>query len=360
MTALSAAAVAENARRQSNSMGNADKAYDPKDKAVLNSALPPWHAVAFVVSVMTLCIHQCGSTVHSLDEVAVLSTFTKRVFPESISLAALGWIRLAIALSIWMVLVSTIMSEGWIQMTKYYPGSKLQSGIPIVMRGSRTLLPFTSWCWILLGISYTYNAAIALAVVYQGEGWVLQCLQSTPWILRTIVLTWETAAPCAFIVSSVIRYVIWDKVLKGGPERTVHLKRFNTLMSHNMNSVFVLTEIALLGGLPVRLSEIYVGALVGTAYVWMAWALSGYWAAKEHGPHYIYFFLDTTLGYTTTIALMALMTALCLFYLLLSMASVGLNRMSQISSLGDDPGHLFILHLAFVLGISSLVCRFND
>lgn len=332
----------------------------PKGKPILEKATPPWHAVAFVCTVMTTCVHQCRTSVQSLDQVAVLETFTHRIFPQYVSLPMLGWIRAAIAASIWIVFYNTLTSDGWVQTTSYPSGSRLQSGVKIMMRGSRTLFPFTSWCWILLGVSFTFHAALALAVAYQGEDWVMHYLKACPWFLRGILLTWETTAPCALLVSSVIRYAIWDKVKKG-PGNTVHLKHIRNIFSHNLNSVFVLTEVALLGGLPVRMSEMYLGPFLGSIYVWIAWSLTGFWVpTKKHGPHYIYFFLDTTLGYKTTMALVALSATLCLFYVLLARAVEGLNLLADVILLDDFPPLLLACHVTFVLGIASLVCRFND
>ena len=131
------------------------------------------------------------------------------------------------------------------------------------------------------------------------------------------------------------------------------------MMSHNMNSVFVLMEVALLGGLPVRMSEMYLGPLYGSSYVWMAWSLTNYWAPTAFGPHFIYFFLDTTRGFASTVALMALTTILCLFYVMLASAKVGLDHMSQNFESEDSPG-VWLCHLAFVLGIASLVIRYRD
>ena len=333
--------------------------YDPKEKKVVEKAPPPWHAWVYVVIVMTTSIRQCQSTIHTIDEVAVLDTFTNRVFPEYISLLMLGWIRFAIAVSIWVVMVSTITSDGWIQTTNYPPHSKLQSGVKIAMKGSRTLFPFTSWCWILLGISFTCNSALALGVAYKGEEMVLPYIQSTPWILRSILMVWQTAAPCAFLVSSVIRYVIWDKV-KNGPGDTKHLKHIRNMFSHNLNSVYVLLEVALLGGLPVRINEMYLGPIYGTVYVLMAWSLTGFWAEKRFGPHFIYFFLDTTVGYATTISLAALTATLSMFYVMLAYATVWLSSLTDYYIFTDFPQVLLACHVGFVVGLASLVCRMND
>lgn len=334
--------------------------YDPKSKPALAHARPPWHSLAFIAASVTICIHKCRSNIEKIDEVAVLETWTRRVFPSLLSLQAMGWIRICVALSIWITLAETVTSEGWVQTTNYKPGSKLQSNVKIVMKGRRTLFPFTSWSWILLGISYTSHGILALAVSHWGETYVLEKLhQMSPWILRIILFVWQTAAPSAFLVSTVIRYAIWDVVKKLGPGKTDGLKHPRNMMSHNMNSVFVLLEVALLGGLPVRTSEMYLGPLYGSAYVCIAWCLTSFWAAKEFGPHFLYFFLDTTRGFASTLALMVLTTTLCLFYVLLAGAKVGLDHMTRYFESEDSPG-LIALHVAFVLGIASLIIRYRD
>jgi hypothetical protein len=182
---------------------------------------------------------------------------------------------------------------------------------------------------MLLGTSFTIHGAMALAVAYQGEDWVRERVEVTPWILRSILMLWQTTAPCAFLVSSVIRYVIWDQVKKGAGD-TKHLKHIHNVFCHNLNSIYVLAEVALLGGLPVRLSEMYLGPIYGCVYIWMAWSLTEFWTDKKYGPHYIYFFLDTTLpGYKSTVALAALTATLAFFYCLLSCVSVWLHHLTD-------------------------------
>ena len=51
-----------------------------------------------------------------------------------------------------------------------------------------------------------------------------------------------------------------------------------------MNVFFAVTESALLGGLPVRWSEISLAPLVGCAYVMFTWSMSMSWNKREHGP----------------------------------------------------------------------------
>lgn len=342
----------------SNPSSSAADPYDPKDKAVLQHARPNWHSLTYVLSMTTFCSYQCYTAVDKIDEVAILETWTRRVFPSLLSLKALGWIRIAIAISIWATMYETVTSEGWIQTTVYNPRSRLQRGVQLHMKGVRTLFPFTSWCWILLGVSFSCHGGLALAVEYIGEDFVLEFLQASPWILRSLLLIWQTTAPCAFLVSSVIRYAIWDVVLNG-PGTTDGLKHFRNIMSHNANSVFVLAEVALLGGLPVRLSEMYLGPLYGSAYIWMAWSLTDFWAPKKCGPHFIYFFLDTTRGWSSTAALVALTSVVTLFHFILAVSKVGLDHISQYFESEDSLGRL-VCHVAFVLGIASLVVRFRD
>lgn len=121
-------------------------------------------------------------------------------------------------------------------------------------------------------------------------------------------------------------------------------------MMHNINVLYAVTETALLGGLPVRLSELSLAPLVGIAYVIFSWNMTMVWN-KPQGPQFIYFFLDTTLpGYQPTIALLGLMSALFLFFLLFCASG---------SLLGWIDGGIFG-SLGFVAAICFGVMRFSD
>ena len=144
---------------------------------------------------------------------------------------------------------------------------------------------------------------------------------------------------------------------------------------HNMNVFFAVTESALLGGLPVRWSEISLAPLVGCAYVIFTWSMSMSWNKREHGPQvrhgiavgtekslmfnrlqncffqFIYFFFDTTLpGFAPSIALLALMIALLIFFVIFASC----ERIMEWADAGLAGS------LTFVILICSAVMRFRD
>ena len=86
---------------------------------------------------------------------------------------------------------------------------------------------------------------------------------------------------------------------------------------HNIHVFNAVSKSALLGGLPVHWSELSLAPLVGIAYVVFSWNATLLWN-KPFGPHqFIYFFFDTTVpGYGASIALLALLFALILFFVL--------------------------------------------
>ena len=262
-------------------------------------AFPPWHASALIgvllaVSVVTLP--------QDLDDLATVETFTKRVFPELISLPALVIVRLGIALTCWMVTFYMVfLSTGWDINTTYKSYSKLQN-TTLKISGIMTLCPFTSWCWIMLGSAFSLTGYIAL-MAHIGRGQEIE-----QWVLRAALVLWELAAPFALLVSAVVRYAIWPVVLATG--RPHKLASFRNHMQHNMNSFYVLSEMALLGGIPLELAHISLPFSVGALYVLFTWCNCFFYAEKEFGPQYIYWFMDPTLGKATTIALVALMTTL--------------------------------------------------
>lgn len=211
------------------------------------------------------------------------------------------------------------------------------------MRGYKTQLPFTSWAWNLLGISFAMNGIIVLLSEYNKQHYI------SPTLLRVALLTFETAAPTTLLVSSVVRYAIWPRVLQAGGE-TTQLKSFQALTMHNCNVIFALAEVSLLGGLPVRFSHFSVAPLFGCCYVMFTWFMIGKWIAPDN-PQFIYFFFDTTLGGKfMAVVLLGLLTILSLFYGLFGAFDQFLTHLQ---------GGL-IVHALAVLLISSVVCRFRD
>jgi hypothetical protein len=272
-----------------------------KDKIVLATGIPPWHASAFIGALLAVSVVFLPS-LESLDELANIDNFTKSIFPDLISLRMLAILRLLIAISIWLVTFQMIFNApGWILYTNYKPHTKLKQTY-IELERFKTLVPFTSWSWIMLGLSYSFNAAIALQVD-MGMEHLIQ-----PWTLRCALILWELAAPFSLLVSAVIRYAIWPVALAGGKPH--NLGSFRNQMMHNANSIYALSEMAIFGGLPMSVSHISIPCLVGCLYVFFAWGTCRVHGKPSDGPQYIYFFMDTTLERTTTIALAALVTTL--------------------------------------------------
>jgi hypothetical protein len=167
------------------------------------------------------------------------------------------------------------------------------------------------------------------------------------------VCIWEISAPCTLLVSSVIRYAIWPRVLAASRGNTATLKVGRVLMMHNMNSVYAVTELALMGGLPVRFSELSLLPLYGIIYVIFTWSVSMSWTDEPSttGPQFIYFFFDTTLpGLQPTLALLAL--------LLVLLISFGIFCACEhvLAWLGSG----LMAHLAFCIVVCASVLRFRD
>jgi hypothetical protein len=194
---------------------------------------------------------------------------------------SLAYIRLLMALTIWWTTFAmAVLSDGSIIFPTYLAGSKLKRGVSIRLKGIKSLCPFTCWSWILLGISFTLNAYIAV----QGAAGI----SVDPWLLRVALCVWEISAPCTLLVSSVIRYAIWPFVLANG--NTLTLKTCRVMIMHNVNSVYAVTELALMGGLPVRFNELSLLPLYGIVYVIFTWYMSASWTDEPVsvvGPQFI-------------------------------------------------------------------------
>ena len=334
----------------------------PASPAVLTAAPPPWHSIALIGTVVAVFVQWLPSW-DQIDEVATLATFSQAE-PWVGGTLQLGLYRLVIACSIWATTLHLLCGPGWTIITNWKPTSKLKGNVAIRLKGIKTMFPFTSWSWNLLGLSYSLNAMIALCVATGHAEWIVQ--QKYNWVLRLALIVWEMAAPCAILVSTVIRYAIWEMALKG-KGGTANLKSFRNVMMHNANSIFVVMEVALLGGLPVRFTEVSLAPLFGVCYVIFTWNMMHRWAEREHGPQNIYFFFDTTMGKVTTISLLALLCALLIFYALFASARIGLDRLSwafQEPQAQEETFKSSVMklpcHACFLILLSSTVCRFRD
>jgi hypothetical protein len=355
-----AATSASTSNGNGTSIDNDDK---KKSLPVLTSAPPPWHSVAIMLLLNIFFIRLLPAW-SSIDEIAVTETFTRRIFPELMSLKALAAIRTVQALIVWATSFYILfVSTGYVFSTSYLPQSKLKT-VPNTLAGIRGMYPFTSVSWNLLGVAFTLSAYIAWSAVAVElkesvgddtdtanlfDNLLLLLPPPSIFVLRTAILVWEVAAPNTLLVATVVRYVIWQGVLRAGAD-TSNLTQFRTLLMHNGNVLLALTEIALTGGLPVRWSEVSLAPLLGISYVFFTWHMMDKWNDKEHGPQFIYFFFDTTLGATTSYALVALLVVLLIFYMLFVSVELILAYM--------DGGWPF--HVAFVVAVCSAVMRFRD
>jgi hypothetical protein len=231
--------------------------------------------------------------------------------------------------------------KSWTQQSNYLPGSKLRK-ISIYMQGFRVLLPYTSWCWNLLGVSFALSSYIAYQGGIQGNAEVPKPL------LRAALLIHETAAPSTLLVSFIVAYAIWPNIIKRGG-CTKEISSFRTLVWHNANVIMALSEVALLGGMPVKLGHFAVCPMYGIAYIFVAWSLRHFWDPSG-GPQFIYFFLDTTLGSKTTYILLILLAVMMTFFAIFATAELILAA----------TGGGLVVHTAFVVLVSAAVCRFKD
>jgi hypothetical protein len=141
----------------------------------------------------------------------------------------------------------------------------------------------------------------------------------------------------------------------GNSNNTAVLKRPRALLEHNGNVIMALSEVALLGGLPVRFVDFCVAPLFGLAHLLFAWFMMNKWSSANNGPQVIYFFLDTTLGYKTSVFLLVLLLVLTIVYGIFAGADFWVRHHGDGSATSG-----ILVNLASVLVILSLVCRFRD
>ncbi|KAG7365281.1 hypothetical protein IV203_038484 [Nitzschia inconspicua] len=307
----------------------------------LTSGMPPWHSTFFVGALAAITLTHLPS-LESLDQMATLDQFTHRVFPNLLTLRGLALIRLSIAAIAISLTIYLILGDGWYVYANYKSASKLRRDYFIRLKGLGTLCPFTSWCWFFLGQAFLLNGWIAMAVDLGMEDTI------QPWMMRTALVLSEISFPFALLVSTAVKYAIWPAVLAGGKPH--NLAGFRNQMQHNCNSIFALTEVALLGGISVDFRHLSLATMVGIAYILFTWMMAViYYGNQEVGPQYLYWFQDTTLGETTTFALLALLVALTTFF----------GVFAGIEMLIETIGGTFLTKLVFVVAVSAFVCKFR-
>jgi hypothetical protein len=338
---------------------NSSSSSTKKTKKVLISDYPPWHTVALVVGLVSMFILSLPSMA-SLDKVATLETVTHVNFPETFSVASVATFRI-IAGSIMIIdSLHAFFYGSWEQDTTYYqPTSKLQPVQAIKFRGMLRVQPasvqsglmtwtsFTMWVWILEGFAFVLLGVLSVLPV---DSWLVQ----QPWSFRIAVVAWETAAPNSLLVSAVVKYVLWPECIANNAANGNNshvLKHPCALLEHNWNVLAALIEIGIAGGLPVRYQDFSLAPLFGLLYLLFSWSMIHSWCTKDKGPQFIYPFLDTTLGVTTSIALMALLLVLTASFAVFSLADHVLTEY-----IGGGIG----THCLVVFLMAVCVCRVRD
>ena len=122
-------------------------------------------------------------------------------------------------------------------------------------------------------------------------------------------------------------------------------------MQHNANSIFALTEMALLSGPPVILSHIFIPCFVGCVYILFTWSSCRIHGKQpDDGPQYIYWFMDTSLEKVTSVALASLVGVLC----------VSFGLFVALESFVEWVGGDFFTHAMSVVLVSSVVIRTRE
>ena len=315
----------------------------------VTSAPPPMHTLVVFSFAMLLSLRMMPST-QDIDQYAKIETFTTSIFKEGLfhfTPLALGLVRMSFA-AICAVITRAKWRNGTNFKITYLPESKLRRG-NIQFKGIKTQGFFTSWSWNLLGSHFFLGGLIPLLVTCGKE----DLLKQNPWILRTALISFEIAAPCALFISFVVTYSLWPTAYKThGPAGTTGFKGWINLFQHDANTFMVLMELCLMGGLPVKLSHASFAPLYAGCYQLFMWSMTNHWV-PNHGPVLLYFFMDTTLGKRTTVFMVGLLLVLFVSFLFFAALDMGV-------AVVEHSEHGVFPNLCIVFLISSLLMKFND
>jgi len=324
------------------------------DKPALTSAPPPWHTQLIVALLLVYFLIHTPAAIKSMDEIATVETFSKTLF---FSLDVVIFWRFAAAILLLSVTTRDFLCGNLDLPTTYYPNSNLKPAI-VKFRGLLVVpdgglwhalhmnTSFSAWSLSLLGFSFFLSGLIPLLAIHFENTTISKGL------IRLAVLVWTMSAPSAFLVSLIVKYILWPHNVAQG-KCTDGFKKPFILIMHNANSIAALTEVGLMGGLPCRFQDFAVAPMFGLVYILFAWSMSHDWTNdfKRDGPQFIYPFFDTTLGSTCSIAIVALFGCFVLSFCLFSFVEFILTEYVG----GGVVGHT----IAVVL-LSASVCRFRD
>ena len=317
----------------------------PEGLVSVRYAPPPMHAVAVFALTLAMCVGGLPS-LESIDEHATTHTFTKGG-PLRLPPMALAIIRLTFAIICTVVTVAKIRRGSQFKIVRL-PGSKLPGGV-VEMKGWRTQGFYTSCAWNLLGISFLLGGMIPLLLECGRE----DVVRDNPCLLRAAMISFEIAAPSAFLTSVIVTYALWPRAYKEhGASGTVGFKGPISLAQHNGNCAMVLFEVLLMSGLPVMMSHVVFALLFGLLYISFVWFMINRWSPKT-GPVFPYFFLDTTLGARTTIFMVALIGVMGLFFVLFALLDACINMVEQ-------DGYGIMPNICFFFIVSFMVMKFKD
>jgi hypothetical protein len=107
-----------------------------------------------------------------------------------------------------------------------------------------------------------------------------------------------------------------------------------------------------MGGLPVKLSHASFAPLYAGIYQLFMWSMASYWV-PSHGPVYLYFFADPTLGKKTTYFMMGLLSVIFVSFLFFAFLEMGVDII-------EHSEHGVLPNLCCIFLISSVLMKFND
>lgn len=317
-----------------------------------NATNPPLEAVFIVFSVFSYGVFHLPKIFSGLDSVADASVISAPLFEKVMSKYSLAYTRLAIGMFCVAVTIYRFRKKGHSIVVPYLKHSKLKRR-PINLDGIRSQIMFTQWSFNLLTISFLLNGLITLSIAYKEEhnGQELEFLKPlvSKASLRCAILLFEIAAPVSMLVSSVTKYALWPRSLRG-PHGSVNLRKPVSIIQHNFNVIVTVMEVGVLGHMPIRIEDAMIAPIYGCVYIVFMWALKDHLADNKE-PQFVYFFFDTTLGKKWSVSvLLGLLSMLMFFYLVFTL----LDDLLVFMDGGVRTNAITISALA------AIFCRFRD
>jgi len=221
------------------------------------------------------------NTEHQWSPIDV-ETLANTQIPSIVSPFALAYFRLAAALTIWGTVLFIIFDPVGFPLVVL---DENESEKIVKLHGLSRLTTFTVWSWMLQGFYFTFATLCSFVKLYPSVFSSDMHSNCSDYMSPLAFILFEISFPVAFLVSSVVTFVLIPFERKNSPATFDGYFLFHNLLMHNANIIFMTVEF-FANDLHFTFHHYVYMLIYGLSYIIFSWG----W--KKYCNILYYFFLD--------------------------------------------------------------------